>query len=154
MTNPRNEIDKDKLRESVRASMESNGPLKFDEKYKDKNFMYYWDVYDTKEPFKFNKCLDLGYTHCKAEEMPGLVDSGPQKGFSLIDDQGQIGVKISGTQTQYLMKIPLDRWKLIQEFKHEETNNKVSLLKQRLRNAQILGDAKMHSGSLNSTKNY
>lgn len=154
MTDSRNYIDKDKLREDVRRSMEGSGALFVNEKYKDKNYAYYWAIFDSRQPFKFQSITDLGYDYTKPEDMPGLLDSnaGHHK-FSLVDDNGRICFKISSTQTQYLMRIPLDCWKAIQEIKHEDYNLSIKKLKHRLKNTQ-LSDGQISAGELNTTKGY
>lgn len=154
MTDSRKTIDKDQLRENIRRSMEGSGPLFFHNRYKDKDKAYYWGLYDSKQPIKFQQILDLGYDYTKIDDMPNLLqDCGTSKqNFNLVDDEGRIGVKINPTQTQYLLQIPLERYNLIQEIKEEDYNEKISRIKHKLSNAQILGDARMISGSLKSSK--
>lgn len=147
-------IDREKLREEIRKTMENDGVLHIPERFKDNNnYCYYLEIYDDRQPFKFQKCLSLGYTYTLAEEMPGLIeemDNNNSK-YSMINKDGRIAITINPHQTYFLMKIPKERWELIQEIKGEDYNNSIAKLKHKLKGSNE-GDLSF-KGSLTSTKN-
>lgn len=148
-------INKDALREEIRQSMEYDGPMFIPRKYLDTdNYAYYLELYDSTQPFKFQRCLRLGYTYVEPSEMPGLTEDMAASNFKypLVDDQNRVAIKINSRETHYLMKIPKDRWQAIQDIKNEDYNNSLARVKQKLKNTQD-GDLE-YIGNLTTSRNY
>ncbi len=116
-----NGLDRDEIRRSLN---DAQGPLFVPLYLKNDEFEYYWEIHDTKMPFKFSQAIRLGYTFVTTDEMPGLeslIDRSSASS-SYVQENDRIGIKVGDTKTQYLLKIPKVRHKIIQELKSEEAD--------------------------------
>lgn len=148
----RKHIDKDLLRDIIRKSLTDSGPLHIPKKYLNPDYKYYWALFDKNRAGVFQTCLDYGYTHATTDDFPELLnDSSSKSKFMLTDEDNRIAVKFNTNQTHYLMKIPKDRWEMIQEIKQEDYNQKLVDMRVKIASAPIYENFRV-SGSLTGEK--
>lgn len=148
---------REKLKEMMKNSLKAAGPQYVPKHLMNPDYVYAFDMLDAKKPFKFHNNLTIGYTHVTHDEMPGYKETVGQYqgGFSMIDDGGRIGVKYSDSQTIYLMKIPRERYEIIEELREEERLVPIQGLDARSKKEGYFGEITVGSASnALSARNY
>ncbi len=140
---------REKIREEIRNSLNARGPLYIPENLKDPGYQYIFHLYDSTKPYQFMSNLSLGYEHVTHSQMPHYkAQVGDyQGGFSMTDEGGKIGVKYSPTQTLYMMRIPKERYAVIQEIVEEKRQAPIQNLVNKPNEGNYFGEIAIGSGN-------
>lgn len=130
--------ERNKERDIERYSIQSMGPQFVPPDLKEPGFHYAWATYDPKAPFRMEMRLKQGYIPVDKSQFNNQEDLLQKYGFSTAS-QNSTGSYVTQTGkdgiTSYLVRIPLDRYKEIEDQREKKVKESEEQMSSKLQEA-------------------